>query len=165
MANYEVNYNKFIYWLNHPVLNQSNLFNYLRCLVAPVVFIKNAFDVYKKEIDYKIKITSQVVYLERALNDKFDYSERRIYIKNIVKQIPLKIFDRDDWDQISEDEKTYLKDRNDDSVPMYDRETSGLGGMAIYVPFALTAQQRIKMNSLMEYYKLPGKRHIIIENT
>jgi hypothetical protein len=165
MANYEVNYNKFIYWLNHPLLNRSNLFNFLRCLVAPVVYIKNSFDTYKKETDYKIKITSQTVYLERALNDKFDYSERRIYIKNIVKQISLRLFDRDAWDQISDDEKIYLNDRADnDPVNLYDRETSGLGGIAVYVPFILTDQQRIKMNSLMNYYKLLGKRHIIIEN-
>jgi hypothetical protein len=165
MPNYEVNYNKFIYWLNHPELKRSNLFDFLRCLVSPIIFIKNAFDSFRKETDYKIKITSQVVYLERALNDKFDYSERRIYIKNIVKQMPLKLFDRDAWDQISDDEKVYLNDRSDnDPVKLYDRETNGLGGIAVNVPFTLSAQQRIKMNSLMEYYKYPGKRHIIIEN-
>lgn len=164
MANYDINYNKLIYWLNHPILNRSDLYNLLRCLIAPVSYLKGAFDTYKKEVAYKIKITPQVVYLERALNDSFDYTERRIYISNIVKQVPLILYDRDAWDQLADDEKVYLDDRGNDPVYLYERETSGLGGFAVYVPFTLTEQQRIKMNSLLNYYKLPGKRHIIVEN-
>jgi hypothetical protein len=166
MGKFELNYNKLIFWLNHPHLTKSNLYDFIRALIAPISQLKSFFDKFKKSISYKIMITGQVVYLERALNDEFDYNERRIFIEDIYKQPSTNLYDRADWDQLADSEKVYLYDRNDE-IPqnLYDRDSGAdAGGFVIHVPFMLSEQQRIKMHALVRYYKLPGKNYMIIEN-
>lgn len=166
MGKFELNYNKLVYWLNHPHLTKSNFYDFIRALIAPISQLKSFFDNFKKLISYKIMITGQVVYLERALNDEFDYNERRIFIEDIYKQPSTNLYDRADWDQLADSEKVYLYDRNDE-IPqnLYDRDSGAdAGGFVIHVPFMLSEQQRIKMHALVRYYKLPGKNYMIIEN-
>lgn len=167
MGKFELNYNKLIFWLNHPHLTKSNFYDFIRALIAPISQLKSFFDKFKKSISYKIMITGQVVYLERALNDEFDYNERRIFIEDIYKQTATNLYDRADWDQLADSEKVYLYDRDDDiPVDLYDRGSgTDAGGFVIHVPFMLGEQQRIKMHALVRYYKLPGKNYMIVENT
>lgn len=54
---------------------------WLRVLIWPVMQLHAAFKAYRLSTLYDMRITGQVIYLERALNDRFDNVARRIYIE------------------------------------------------------------------------------------
>lgn len=65
------------------VKNELKGKKFLSALYAMVAFIQKLhaeFLLYKKSVQYRLLITPQTCYLEKALNDKYDIAERRIFI-------------------------------------------------------------------------------------
>lgn len=61
-------------------------------LSSAVSHLYNRFVVYVKNVDYRIKINYQVCYLEAALNDRYDYSQRRIRIEKGTEFVPFPLY-------------------------------------------------------------------------
>lgn len=159
---YNVDFNKLIDLLLPTRKRKPKRRVWLRSLISPINYLKGLFDTFRADIDYKIKITGQVVYLQRALNDAFDIGQRRITIDDSIKQQSTKLYIRAAWDDLQESEKVFLYRRDDASVEIYRRiQTSDAGGFVVNVPFSLTDPQYYRMYALINFYKLAGKQFII----
>lgn len=126
----------------------------LGVMVYPVVQLYNLFLLYRTAVIYDLMITPQVCYLEALLNDRYDYTDRRIYIDDVIEQAPLYIY---------ADAETHPIDLYTDSEALpVDLYTEGEGGdyaddFVIMVPAALVFS-RIEMTSLVMLKRLPGMK-------
>jgi hypothetical protein len=77
---YDISYKKLVNSLVPQVLRKPKMLALLSALTNPVVYIYNLFLINRRNNLYKLKITPQVCYVEMALNDKYDSSNRRIKI-------------------------------------------------------------------------------------
>ncbi|BAV09404.1 hypothetical protein SAMN05421788_101840 [Filimonas lacunae] len=77
---YNVEWKKLVNWLTPVTLRKKKLLALLYALVSPINDLHTRFITYKKNIDYRLKINYQVCFLQAALNDRFDYTGRRIQI-------------------------------------------------------------------------------------
>lgn len=169
---YNVDIFKIIDWFIPPRKRYMWLRVWLRALNAPIAYMQGqltseanteSFDNARAAATYKLKHNSQVVYLQKMLNDNFDVDERRITIENAVRTEPLVIYRRAEWDAIGDDEKVYLYRRAEgEETTIYRRiEGSSAGGFIVNVPFALSNAEYYKMRSLLNYYKLASKIYTI----
>ncbi|THU36924.1 hypothetical protein FAM09_18345 [Niastella caeni] len=89
---FDISYKKLITWLVPAVLRKSKTMALLNALVSPVVYIYNLFLINRRNNLYKLRITPQVCYVEMALNDKYDSSNRQIKIVQPKRYEPLYLF-------------------------------------------------------------------------
>lgn len=76
----------------------------------------NRFLLYRKRKKYDLYITPQICFLEKALNDKYDYLQRRIYIQDGNDRDPIHLYRREELKPVylfkrSEDKPVYLRRR------------------------------------------------------
>lgn len=159
---YEVNWKRLALMLLPVRLRQPRLSALLHSLMAGVAAVHALFTNFKKETAYKLTITGQVCYLQKMLNDYFDYSDRRI----VIGDIPL-------------DEKPamYLKSEGDVNGLITYKEgeaTAEYGWMMSYeagddgglftvtLPTGLVYDEN-KMRGLLDYYKIPTAQYKLIE--
>jgi hypothetical protein len=145
---YDIDYNKLTGWLTPEPLRQNRLLRFLSLLVSPVVFIYQQFLMYRKAKIYQLMITPQKCYLERLLNDRYDFTQRRIYIEDGIDYPPTYIY------QDAELKPIYLG-----TTAIY---TSGESGdlqddFVIYVPYDIGLESA-EMISLVRAYKLAGTK-------
>ncbi|NJM16136.1 MAG: hypothetical protein HC896_12840 [Bacteroidales bacterium] len=79
---YNLNITRLITWLLPPVLRSDFRIAWLTALTSPVANIYQEFSRYRQDVNYSLVITPQVWALEKAANDVFDPSQRRIYISD-----------------------------------------------------------------------------------
>lgn len=77
---YQVKYKKLAVWMLPNRLRTNRVVALVMACIAPLVDLDNAFQRMMKEKLYRLSHNSQVCYLRAVLNDKFDNSQRRIYI-------------------------------------------------------------------------------------
>ena len=77
---YNIDFNKLVILLLPTFMRQSRLIAFMKSAIAPVVRIHYEFLQKRLDDHYKLDHNWQVCYLEAALNDRFDVSERRIKI-------------------------------------------------------------------------------------
>jgi len=65
-------------------LRKVKTIRFLHALLSPTAQVHSQFSKNRESHLYDLSITPQVCYLEKALNDRFDYVERRIYIQDSV---------------------------------------------------------------------------------
>jgi hypothetical protein len=93
---FNIDYNRLVRWLIPPALRQENTIAWLRALVKPSVIVYHSFRRYRRQKLYELMITGQVCYLERLLNDKYDYTLRRIRIVDSVDRSPVVFYQEDE---------------------------------------------------------------------
>jgi hypothetical protein len=91
---YDIKYKKLVTWVVPQVLRKTRLTVLLNVLVSPVVYIYNLFLINRRNNLYKLLITPQICYLEMALNDKYDSSNRKIKIEKAKSYDPLYLYQR-----------------------------------------------------------------------
>lgn len=99
----------------------------------------------------------QVCYLEAFLNDRFDFSDRRIYIEDAENQDTLFIYKRDELNPIG----LYQRSENH-SQPIYTRgESNGdyLNDFVIWIPYGVVFDEA-ELRAMVAT-KLAGKRYKI----
>jgi hypothetical protein len=111
--------------------------------------VKDSFDVILSVINYDIRITPQICYLEKVLNDHFQTSP---HIKIIDGSIFLTMYFTESWQSEMEyfDDDNFMGDSfvgNDDFVVM--------------VPAGLTQDDHNYITAVVNKYKLPSKTFII----
>lgn len=122
---------------------------WLLALTKPVVTLYQVFLRYRKQKLYELMISPQVCYLERLLNDKYDFIERRIRIGDTNDKPPLYIY------QEAELKPVYLSENK----PRY-IYTDGEAGdvkddFVIKVPRAIGINNN-EMLQLVKGYRLAG---------
>lgn len=79
---YQLNFRRLILQLMPVRLRMPKLTSLFLSLTSPVGVLYAQFVGFKKEVEYQITVTPQVCYLVKMLNDQFDYSLRRIIIRD-----------------------------------------------------------------------------------
>lgn len=154
---YHIDFDKLVQGLVPAYLRRSRLLAFLKVMVSGVVFLYQDFLRYRKQKLYELMITPQVCYLERLLNDRYDFSLRRIYILDSVFYSPVYFYQEDEL-------KPVMMYQESENKPVY-FYTDGEAGtikddFVIMVPSSIPFDQN-EMRSLVNKYKLPGKRYKI----
>lgn len=150
-AMYNFNIDKLLVLLTPTFLRKRKLVAWLRTLAMPLNKLLDDFKVHRERDLYNLTHNSQVCYLRKALNDEFDPQLRRIKIEDGTRNI-----------------RRYIYQRNVNR-PLY------LGRMFLYlrgnyidggVDFVVVLPQgleydRYKLEALVNFYKLAGKRWTI----
>ena len=122
-------------------------------------YVYNLFSVNRDTNLYHISITPQVCCLEKALNDRFDITERRIYISDGYFHKRAYVYTR------PEDKPRYVYNRIENK-PIYLRTRMEVGvqnfDFVVNVPAGLV-YNRDEMTAFVEVYKLASKVFIINE--
>lgn len=130
---------------------------WLGVLIKPIVTIYNSFLLYRQAKLYDLMITPQVCYMEAMLNDRFDISQRRIFIDDAVQQPPVYLYTE------AENHPLYLfTEAEDDPEYIY---TEGEGAdygndFVVWVPAAISFNA-IEMRAMVMRKRLPGMRFTI----
>ena len=152
---YDINYKKLVTWMVPQVLRKTRLLVLLNVLVSPVVYIYNLFMINRRNNLYKLLISPQVCYVEMALNDKYDSSNRQIKIEQPKRKDPLFLYkkiERRPVHLFTKGEitkpRTILYQKGEASAFQYD--------FIVKVP-ATVAFNMNEMTAVIESYILPDK--------
>lgn len=140
-----VNFNKLINWLLPVQWRENRHIAWLRALIAPIKSLHTQLLTFIATIAFQMRTTGQVTKLRFALNEKYDTVARRIIIRDTAPVAQLYI---------------YLEVEN---KPVYMPFFINGGGsdFEVLIPTELKATD-IYFRSLLNKYKLPGKRYTII---
>jgi hypothetical protein len=75
-----IDFKKLVIWLLPAQLRRTAMIAWIMALIAPVLRLYNQFISFWLLSIYRLTITPQVCFLEKALNDKYDTQLRRIII-------------------------------------------------------------------------------------
>lgn len=145
---YDIDFGKVVRWNLRRKKRKPRILALLNAMAKPIVLIQQDFLKYRKAKLYQLLITPQKCWLERLLNDRYDFSQRRIYIDDGVDYPPTYIY------QSAELKPIYLGTKT-----IY---TSGESGdlkddFIIWVPNDISFEEN-EMISLVKVYKLAGTK-------
>lgn len=128
-----------------------------RACAYPLVLIHNAFIRYRNAKLYEMEMNYQVCYLEAFLNDRFDFSQRRIHIDDAETAETTYIYTRDEDKPLnlyvrSEDAPDFLYTRGESIGDLYD-------DFVVWVPLDVEFDEA-EMRAMIAT-KLCGKRYKI----
>nr|DAP86972.1 MAG TPA: hypothetical protein [Caudoviricetes sp.] len=151
---YNLNIDKLLVLLTPTFLRKPKVVAWLRALAIPLHKLLYEFQQARESDLYNLAHNSQVCYLRKALNDEFDSLLRRIHIEDGKKNARLYIYPR------SSNKPLYLG-----KVYLYQRGDYIDGGVdfIIVLPQGLE-YDRYKLEALVNFYKLAGKRWEINHN-
>ena len=145
---YNLNIDKLLVLLTPTFLRKPKLVAWLRTLATPLHKLLYEFHRARQDNLYNLAHNSQVCYLRKALNDKFDDEQRRIRIEDGKQKQRLYIYPR------SANKPLYLG-----KIFLYQRGDYIDGGVdfIVVLPKDLT-YDKYKLEALVNFYKLAGKR-------
>lgn len=171
---YDINFNQLISWLIPPVIKSNYLPLLLNAFMTPIrrnyrIFMQN-----KADAEYRLKNNSQVCYLSKVLNDRFDMELREIQVVDSQRYQQLYIYTKDDNMDVFIYSETEVNSKENDKGepivgkfirPRTDFADSGVD-FCVSVParVKLNNSQKYEMQSLINSYKLAGKRYKIVYN-
>ena len=152
---YDITYKKLVTTLVPQVLRKPKMMALLNALVNPVVYVYNLFLINRRSNLYKLTITPQVCYVQKALNDKYDSTERRIVITKPKTYDSLFVYEK------IESKPVYLYKKLESAAPKTFLIQKGEAGSFQYdfivevpasVPFDIN-----EMTAVIDSYILPEK--------
>ncbi|WP_370788784.1 hypothetical protein [Bacteroides nordii] len=149
---YDFDIIKYAQYVLPPVLRKKKVFALISVFQLSLIFIYSSFKKYRKQSIDKQNINGQVIYIEKALNDRFYLKNREIFITDIEDsvtylhkrtegQIPIYIYKR------SEKGKTVLKYRDEGSYE---------GNFIVHIPSFLK-EYETDIRNQVNYYKPAGR--------
>ena len=148
---YNLNIDKLLVLLTPTFLRKPKLVAWLRTLAMPLNKLLDDFKVHRERDLYNLTHNSQVCYLRKALNDEFDPQLRRIKIEDGTRNIRRYIYQR------NVNRPLYLG-----RMFLYLRGNYIDGGVAFVVVLPQGLEyDRYKLEALVNFYKLAGKRWTI----
>lgn len=152
-----VDYNRLVNMLLPMELRTSVHVIWLRVMLSPVVFLYMLFGRNRQANLYALSITPQVCYLEKMLNDRFDFGDRRIYIDDPVRNDAFYLYQEAESKPVD----FYMEI---EALPLI-TYTDGEAGLVmedfiVYVPEGLVFNME-EMKALLDMYKLAGKKYKI----
>lgn len=151
---YDINFKKLVRWLTPSRLRRPKMLAWLNLLVNPIVKIYVDFLAFRKQKIYELGISPLVVDIERLLRDRYDFTQRRIYIGDAQDKQTTYIYNR------QENKPVYIKKRSEGQPKfLYTRGESGLlqDDFIVWVPMDIVFDF-IEMGTLIRKYVLPGMR-------
>jgi len=156
-SSYNINLDKLASWLIPKALRKPLLVILFSACLYALNFFHGLFVKYRKAKLYQVMITSQVCYLERLLNDRFDFTERRIKIGDAEWHLPLFLFQEDEL-------KPQFIFQESEAKPVHlfnDAEAGAVkGDFVVLVPVSVSFSEP-EMRSLIDFYKLFGTTYSI----
>lgn len=154
---FDIDFFKLVAWLTPKPLRKEKFGVMMKACVYPLIYVHNLLIKYRDAKLYQLSITPQVCYLERMLNDRFDYTQRRIYIIDADWHLPMFLFQEDEL-------KPVFLFRESENRPkaLYTEGESGaaLNDFVVMVPISLSFSEA-EMRSLINSYKLFGTLYTI----
>lgn len=153
---YNVNWFRLVREYLLPLLRLPFITAFVNSCIAPIVSAHKSFIIFKKDADYRVMHNSQICYLQKMLNYKFDNSLRRIKVQNIPPRIPL-------WVYYPEDNKPKYIYNEEDEKPLYMYNAGDYFNefdFEIIIPVVLLALEE-QMRANVNYYKLYSKNYKI----
>lgn len=128
--------------------------NWLKGLIYPIVILHSDFTTFRRSINYRLSINYQVCYLEKLLNDRYDYVSRRIRIEDVAGKEPVYVYTRNENKPV----RFYTRAENK-PVYFFTRGEVGAGGFdaVIKVPAGVVFTS-LEMLSLVKRYCLPAMK-------
>ena len=154
----QVNFKSLIaYLLGYHKLRTRKHIAWLVALFAPLQTIYTLFTGKRITNLYMLSITPQVCFLEKMLNDRYDNTERRIYINDAYRAYPTYIYLPDEvkplWVRTAaENAPVFIHTRSETEA--------GVTDFIVNVPSAVPIND-LEMRALLNSYKLAGKRYQI----
>ena len=163
---YNINWRKFIIENLEVDLRRVKTVKWLEVLFKPIIWLHIEFLAFRTQALYKVNHNSQICYLQAVLNDSFDNIQRRIIIRNAILKQPV-------WFYEPEEQKEVWFYEPEANKPVYFYEESEFLGdgadFLVLVPIDLKPSNateeiafKIKMEGLIDYYKLYVKNYLII---
>lgn len=154
---FNINVNRLAEWLIPTRLRMPVLMALVKAIFSPIITLHNLFLSFRKAKFYQIAMNYQTCYLEAFLNDRFDFTQRRIFIEDAETVDALYLYMRD------EENPVFLYRRSEAlPVPVYTRgETVGdlTYDFIVWVPLDVVFDQN-EMRAMIAT-KLCGKRYKI----
>lgn len=154
---FEIDFSKLTRLLLPPRLRKPRHVAWVQALMNPV---NTLFQQFRRNRDanlYRLKITPQVVYLERLLNDRYDIAGRHIRITDAISYAPVYIYQEAE----AKDHALYLES---EARPTYLYTESEIGDSTadfyVVVPTDRAFNEN-EMIALIDAYKLAGKSYKI----
>lgn len=154
---FEIDFSKLTRLLMPPRLRKTRHMAWLQVLMYPV---NTLFQQFRRNRDanlYRLKITPQVVYMERLLNDRYDIAGRRIRITDAMSYAAVYIYQEAE----AKDHALYMES---EARPTYLYTESEIGDSTadfiVMVPAVLSFNEN-EMTALIDAYKLAGKSYKI----
>jgi hypothetical protein len=149
---YKVDYQKLALLALPTFLQKPILVGYLQALIGPIANMYDKWRWFRDDNLYRVSHTGQVCHLRKVLNDKLDPSLRRIYIGDGQR------YKRKYLYTTGENKPVFLG-------TMYLREAGDYADTGVdfnvYVPQSIIESSIYELKSLIDYYKLGGKKYKI----
>lgn len=154
---YTINWDNLVAWMIPKPLRKPVVVIMVKALLYPLIAVHNSFLFYRNAKIYQLTISPQVCYLTRLLNDRYDLTQRRIYIQDAVWHLPIFIYKN------AENKRTLVY-RNTENLPKFlfinGEAGAALNDFVVYVPYAISFDAS-EMKSLIDGYKLFGTKYTI----
>ena len=157
-SQYTVDYSRLKDLLLPTFMRKPKTRAYLLALVRPLDTLYTLLMTYRRDTLYKLQHNGQVVLLQKVLNDRFDKEQRRIYVDDGIVNDPTYMHTH------AEDKPVYLGTQY-----IYTRAELAYKDVnfTVVLPAGMTLsdEERVRMKSLINYYKLAAKTYRIINAT
>ena len=151
---FNIVYNKLVEWHMPRIIRHPRVIAFVKLLAVPFVFVYQDLLGFRTAKLYQLMITPQKCYLERLLNDRYDYTLRRIYIDDGIDHPPFYIF------KTVEVKPKFIR-KTSEVLPRYIYTSGESGNLAddfiVFVPMGLVFEEP-EMISLVKWYKLAGTK-------
>jgi len=154
---YKIDYTKLIDWLVPSILRRNVLLSLAYALIHPVRKLYVDFMKFKTDSEYRLNHNSQVCYLEKVLNDRFDPDTKRISIVDGWRFNQLYIYKENEGSHKAVNLGTqYIR-------PSSDFADTGVD-FIVKLPrdLILKESEQYEMKTLLNAYKLAGKRYKLV---
>lgn len=149
---YKVDYNRLAVLMLPTFLRKPILVGYVQSLLVPIDKLFYNWSIFRNENLYKVHHNGQICKLRKALNDRFDPSERRIYIGDGNR------FERQYLYTTGENKPRYLG-----IMFLYQNSDYADTGVdfIVYAPKEIINALPYELKAQIEFYKSGGKRYKI----
>ena len=156
---YNINFDRLATWFLPYVIRKPKLKAWLIALTWPLRSLNSRFSFFSNNIRYQLIHTSQVIYIEKVLNERYvksydptDHDDtKRIYITEGSKKNPLYIF-------LDVEQKPLFLPKFINTQQELDNNWIDF---IIHVPWTIPFQEDY-FKSLVDFYKLAGKTYTIV---
>jgi len=158
--------NAVVYDIDFGKLNEEQLSDvrrkakhiaWLRAIAKPVIYLHNLFLIFRTSMIYNLRITPQVCFLEKALNDRYDATQRRIVIDDPVEREPWVLFRK-----VEAKKKTLYRKSEDTELVLWRKSETTLFSVDFIVKVPAVLNINIpEFRSFLDNYKLVTKTYSI----
>lgn len=141
-------------WLIPAPLRKPFQIAWLMALISPVIRLHNELVAFRRAVIYRLTITPQVVYLEKALNDRYDVTLRRIRIVDAEELEGIPVFLKSENKQV-----VFYRKSEDEARIYYTREESARYGVDFVVEIPVFVSFDLpELTAFLEGFKLASKK-------